>query len=76
MDKTKFYISTAASDAHDVAVKNGFGIEIAEYCTASVMPMKSISPSAAYIKSKNLPLGVKIPLPISRKTGNCGRTAS
>lgn len=34
MDKTKFYISTAASDAHDVAVKNGFGIEIAEYCTA------------------------------------------
>ena len=34
MDKTRLYISTTASDAHDVAKTNGLGIEIAEYCTA------------------------------------------
>ena len=34
MDKPRIYISTTASDAHDVAVQNGLGIEIAEYCTA------------------------------------------
>ena len=34
MDKTRIYISTTASDARDVAVQNGLGIEIAEYCTA------------------------------------------
>ena len=34
MDKSKIYISTTAPDAHDVAIRNGFGIEIAEYCTA------------------------------------------
>lgn len=34
MDKTRLYISTTASDAHAVAVQNGLGIEIAEYCTA------------------------------------------
>ena len=34
MDKARIYISTTASDAHAVAVKNGVGIEIAEYCTA------------------------------------------
>ena len=40
MDKTRLYISTTASDAHAVAVKNGFGIEIAEYCTAWNMDEK------------------------------------
>ena len=34
MDKTRLYISTTATDAHDVAKTNGLGIEIAEYCTA------------------------------------------
>ena len=34
MDKARIYISTIASDAHDVAKTNGLGIEIAEYCTA------------------------------------------
>lgn len=34
MDKSKLYISTTASDAHDVAEQCGLGIEIAEYCTA------------------------------------------
>ena len=34
MDKTKLYISSTASDAHDVAEQCGLGIEIAEYCTA------------------------------------------
>ena len=34
MDKARIYISTTASDAHNVAMQNGLGIEIAEYCTA------------------------------------------
>ena len=34
MDKTRLYISTTASDAHNVAKTNGLGIEIADYCTA------------------------------------------
>lgn len=34
MDKTRIYISTTASDAHCVAKQYGFGIEIAQYCTA------------------------------------------
>lgn len=34
MDKTKFYISTIAADAHAVATKYGLALEIAEYCTA------------------------------------------
>lgn len=34
MNKGKIYISTTASDAPEVARRWGFGIEIAEYCTA------------------------------------------
>ena len=34
MDKARIYISTTASDAHEVAAQNSFGIEIAAYCTA------------------------------------------
>lgn len=40
MDKSKIYISTTASDAHDAAIQNGLGIEIAEYCTAWNMDEK------------------------------------
>lgn len=34
MEKTKFYISTIAADAHAAARKYGLDLEIAEYCTA------------------------------------------
>lgn len=34
MDRTKYYISTTASDAAEAARRYGLGIEIAEYCTA------------------------------------------
>ena len=34
MDHSKIYISTIASDAVPVAQAHGFGLEIAEYCTA------------------------------------------
>ncbi|NLB28819.1 MAG: TIM barrel protein, partial [Clostridiales bacterium] len=36
-DKTKIYISTVAEDAGDVALEYGFGLEIAEFCTAANM---------------------------------------
>ena len=40
MDCWKFYISTIAPDAGAVARKHGFGLEIAEYCTAWNMDEK------------------------------------
>lgn len=40
MEKTRLYLSTTASDAHDAAAQHGLGIEIAEYCTAWNMDEK------------------------------------
>ena len=37
MDKNKFYISSIASDANDVARKHNLGIEISDFCTADNM---------------------------------------
>ena len=34
MDNSKIFISSIASDAQTVARAHGFGLEIAEYCTA------------------------------------------
>jgi Sugar phosphate isomerases/epimerases len=36
-DRKKIYISTIAGDSRDTALKYGFGLEIAEYCTATNM---------------------------------------
>ena len=40
MEKVNLYISTTASDASEMARQYGFGIEIAEYCTAWNMDEK------------------------------------
>ena len=40
MKKEQIYISTIAPDAHQAAQEHGFGLEIAEYCTAWNMDVK------------------------------------
>ena len=42
MEKAKIYLSTIAPDAKTVAQKYGFGLEIAEYCTAWNMDEKFV----------------------------------
>ena len=42
MDKEKIYLSTIASDAVRAAREHGFGLEIAEYCTAWNMDEKFV----------------------------------
>ena len=46
----KYYLSTIADDAPSVARKYGFGIEIAEYCTAWNMDDKFTETNAAVLK--------------------------
>lgn len=59
MDKTRLYISTTASDAHDVAKTNGLGIEIAEYCTAWNMD-DEFTATDAVIREKLEGIGWKV----------------